>query len=127
MFSMIRHLKAKITHEQAIADLNSINADLEKSYPKEDNNLTFTLKAPSLYGDHLDAPMKAFLTKLMLLTKLILLTTCTNLNSLFAARTADRSREVALRLALGSSRGRILRQLFTEAMLISLVGEAVKL
>jgi ABC-type antimicrobial peptide transport system permease subunit len=61
----------------------------------------------------------------MLLAGLILLAACTNLGSLFAARAADRSREVSLRLALGSSRGRILRQLFTEATLISVIGGAV--
>jgi predicted permease len=125
LFSVMGHLKAGITPAQAIADLNAIGADLEKSYPKDDRDMTFTLARPSLYGDYLSAPIKAFLTALMVLAGLILLAACTNLGSLFAARAADRSREVALRLALGSSRKRILRQLFTEAILISLIGGAV--
>jgi len=125
VFSVMGHLKTGVTPAQAIADLNSIGADLEKTYPKDDNDLSFTLARPSLYGDYLGRPMRAFLTGLMLLAGLILLAACTNLGSLFAARAADRSREVALRLALGASRLRILRQVFTEAMLISLIGGAV--
>jgi predicted permease len=121
------HLKPGITPQQAVADLNSIGADLEKSYPKEDGKMSFLLARPGLYGDYLGPPMRAFMTALMLLAGLILVAACANLGSLFAARAADRSKEVALRLALGSSRGRILRQVFTEAVLISLMGGTVGL
>jgi predicted permease len=121
------HLKAGVTPAQAIADLNSIGSYLEKTYPKDDSQMTFTLARPGLYGDSLGRPVRAFMAGLMLLSGLILLAACANLGSLFAARTADRSREVALRLALGGSRKRILRQIFTEAVLISLIGGVVGL
>jgi predicted permease len=127
IFMCLGHLKPGVTTAQAVADLNSIGSDLEKAYPKDDGNMTFTLARPSLYGDYLGGPAKAFLTALMLLAGLILLAACANLGSLFAARAADRSREVALRLALGSTRLRVLRQLFTEAILISLMGGAAGL
>jgi len=119
------HLKTGVTPQQAIADLNSIGSDLEKSYPKDDGKMSFVLARPGLYGDYLGPAVRAFMAGLMLLAGLILLAACANLGSLFAARAADRSKEVALRLALGSSRMRILRQVFTEAVLISLIGGAV--
>ena len=127
IFMPVGHLKPGVTVAQAVADLNSIAVDLQKTYPKDDAKRTFTLGRPNLYGDYIGGPARAFLAALMLLAGLILLAACANLGSLFAARAADRSREVALRLALGSSRRRILRGLFTEAILISLVGGAVGL
>ncbi len=127
IFMVMGHLKPEVTPAQAIADLNSIGSYLEKTYPKDDGQMTFTLARPSLLGDYLGRPVRAFMTGLMLLAGLILLAACANLGSLFAARAADRSREVALRLALGSSRTRILRQLFTEAVMISLMGGTVGL
>jgi predicted permease len=125
VFMAMGHLKAGITPAQALADLNSIASYLEKAYPNEDGRMEFLLARPSLYGDYLGRPFKAFFAGLMLLAGLILLAACANLGSLFAARAADRSREVALRLALGSTRRRILRQLFTEALLVSLAGGVV--
>ena len=125
LFMTVGHLKPDVTPVQAVADLNSIGAYLEKTYPKEDGHMNFSLARPNLYGDYMGRPVRAFLTGLMLLAGLILLAACVNLGSLFAARATDRSREIALRMALGSSRLRIIRQLFTEAILISLLGGVV--
>jgi predicted permease len=127
IFMTMGHLKTGVTPAQATADLNSIGSYLEKTYPKDDDQRTFTLVRPSLYGDYLGKPVRAFMTALMLLAALILLAACANLGGLFAARATDRSREMALRIALGAGRARLLRQLFTEAMLLSLVGGAVGL
>ncbi|HET9307226.1 MAG TPA: ABC transporter permease [Candidatus Sulfotelmatobacter sp.] len=127
LLMVLGHLKSGVTPAQAVTDLNSIGYDLEKTYPKDDGHMTFSLARPGLAGDWLGGPLRGFLTGLMLLATLILLAACANLGSLFAARAADRSREVALRLALGSSRTRLLRTLFTEALLISLIGGAVGL
>jgi predicted permease len=127
MDSVIGHLKPGVTRAEAIADLNAIGADLEKKYPKDDFQMSFLLMHEGLGGDSTGTAIQAFIGGLMLLAALILLAACANLGSLFAARAADRSREVALRLALGAGRLRILRQLFTEASLISLTGGAVGL
>jgi predicted permease len=127
VFEVMGHLKPGVTPAMAAADLSAIGADLAKAYPKDDSHMTFTLARPGWYGDYLGPPVHAFLTGLMMLAGLILVAACANLGSLYAARAVDRSREVALRLALGSSRSRVLRQLFTEAMLISLAGGAIGL
>ena len=127
VFMVMGHLKPGVTVAQATGDVNSIGASLEKAYPKDERQGSFLLARPNLLGDQFGQPARAFLAGLLSLAGLILLAACANLGSLFAARAADRSREVALRLALGSSRKRILRGLFTEALLISLIGGAVGL
>jgi predicted permease len=124
---LVGRLKAGVSAAQATADLNSVAAYLGKTYPKVDGQANFSLTRPGLIGDMLGGPIRAFVTGLTLLAGLILLAACANLGSLFAARAADRSREVALRLALGSSRKRILRQLLTEAVMVSLMGGAAGL
>ena len=125
VFDMLGRLKPGVTPAQAVSDLNSIHAYLEKTYPKDVEHNTFLLAHPGLYV--FAKPAGAFVGGLMLLAGLILLAACANLGSLFAAHAADRSREVALRLALGSTRRRILRQLLTEALLISIAGGAAGL
>jgi macrolide transport system ATP-binding/permease protein len=124
---LVARLKPGITPAQATADVNSVASWLAKTYPNDDEGIQFSLARPGLAGDMLGRPVHAFVAGLMLLSGLILLAACANLGSLFSARAEDRSREVALRLALGSSRMRILRQLLTEAVLVSLAGGAAGL
>lgn len=124
---VVGRVRQGIAPAQATADLNALAASLAKTYPSEDDGLRFTLAKPGLLGDMLGGPAKAFMAGLMLLSALILLAACANLGSLFAARAADRAKEVALRLALGSRRWMILRQLLIEAMLVSLAGGALGL
>jgi predicted permease len=125
IFEVFGHLKPGVTPAQAVADMNAAAAYLEKTYPKECAHKSSTLSPTGLTS--FGRPARAFVAGLMLLAGLILLAACANLGSLFAAHTADRSREVALRLALGSSRNRILRQLLTQAVLISVAGGAAGL
>ncbi len=124
---VVGKLKPGVTPAQATADLNAVGVWLSKTYPSDDDGLTFTLARPGLVGDMLGGPARAFMAGLMLLAGLILLAACANLGSLFAARAADQSKETAMRLALGSRRGMILRQMLTEAVLVSLAGGALGL
>ncbi|MGA7314662.1 MAG: ABC transporter permease, partial [Silvibacterium sp.] len=119
------HLKPGVTPAAATSDLNTIAASLAKAYPKSDDGLKFSLSRPGLAGNTLARPTRAFMAGLMLLAGLILLAACANLGSLFAARAADRSREIAVRMALGSRRQLIVRQLLTEALVLSLAGGVV--
>ncbi|HEV2280150.1 MAG TPA: ABC transporter permease [Acidobacteriaceae bacterium] len=126
VFESFGYLKPGVTRAQAEADCSNVAAYLAKTYPKE-----FDQRTPVVLGrvglTAFAGGVEAFVGGLMLLAALILLGACANLGSLFAARASDRSREVALRLALGSSRNRILRQLFTEAVMLALLGGAVGL
>ncbi|HTW81592.1 MAG TPA: ABC transporter permease [Terracidiphilus sp.] len=124
---IVGHLKRGVTSEEATADLNTMAASLAKEYPKDDSGLNLDLAQPGLVGDTLGRPARAFMLGLTLLAGLILLAGCANLGSLFAARAADRSREIAMRMALGARRRLVARQLLTEAVLIALVGGAVGL
>jgi predicted permease len=123
LFSIVR-LKDGVTVPQAQAELNSITARIARQNPKEEEGLALKLARPGMVGDFIGGPARGFLAGVMALAGIVLLAACANLGSLFAARTADRAREIAIRMALGSSRWRILRQLLVEAFVISLVGGA---
>ena len=120
IFEAFGHLRPGVTPAQAVGDLKTVSAYLQKTYPGEFGKESSTIGRVGLTS--IDRAVHEFVLALMLLAGLILLAACANLGTLFAARAADRSREVALRLALGSSRKRILRGLFTEAAVLSLMG-----
>src|ERR1700691_1520005 len=124
--TVIGRLKAGVIRQQATENLNVIAAELAKEYPKTDKGMSFRLIHPGLFGDEGDV-IRGFLYSVTVLALLVLAAACANLATLFAARTADRSRELALRVALGSSRWLIVRQLLTEAVLVSLMGGAAGL
>jgi predicted permease len=120
IFEAFGHLKPGVTPAQATADVDAVAASLAKTHPKEFVQKRSVVGRVGLTS--FDHAVRAFVMALTLLAGLILIAACANLGGLFAARAADRSREVALRLALGSSRNRILRGLLTEAFLISIAG-----
>jgi hypothetical protein len=74
--------------------------------------------------DFFGAPARGFLAGVVGLARIVLLAVCANFGSLFAARTADRTREIAIRMAIGSSRWRVVRQILVEAVVISTLGGA---
>jgi len=121
VFPMVR-IRDGVTVAQAQAELNTIATRIERQDPKDEDGVQFWLAPPGLVGDFVGGPARRFLSGILVLAAILLLAACANLGSLFAARTADRAREIAIRLAVGSSRWRILRQVLIEAFVISILG-----
>jgi predicted permease len=119
---LLGRLKPGVTAQQATDNLNTISAQLTKEHPTSDDGLNARLVQPGLMGDKWGGPVRAFLSGIMLLAFLLLFAACANLGNIFAVRAADRSREMAVRLAIGASRWHILRQLLTESIVISVLG-----
>ncbi|MGI8437674.1 MAG: ADOP family duplicated permease [Chthoniobacterales bacterium] len=124
--TVLGRLKPGMTPERAAEDVSAIAAQLAKEYPKTDTGVPLRLVRPGLYADTGDV-IRGFLYGVTGLALLVLVAACANLASLCAARAADRSRELALRVALGASRWRLVRQLMTEAMVLSILGGAAAL
>jgi predicted permease len=120
LFETVGHLRPGVTPAQAEADANAVAAYLAKTYPKAVEAKHVVIGRTGLTA--FSGAVHGFVAALTVLAGLILLAACANLGGLFAAHAADRAKEVALRLALGSTRKRILRQLMTEAMLLALAG-----
>jgi predicted permease len=121
VYSIVR-IKDGVTMSQVQAELDTIAAGVTRQYPKEEEKLSFKLTRPGLMGDFFGAPARGFLAGVLGLAGIVLLAACANLGSLFAAHTADRTREIAIRMAIGSSRWRIVRQILAEATVISVFG-----
>jgi predicted permease len=119
---VIGRLKDGITRQEAEARLEPIAAALAKEHPRWNEGLRFRLTQPGLAGDAGRGPVAAFTAGVLLLAGLVLLAACVNLATLLAARTADRHKELAVRMSLGAGRGRIARQLITESVLLSCGG-----
>lgn len=123
---VIGSLKPGVTAAQATSDLNAISSRLASQY-REDAALRARLIRPGLMGDLMSDPLRAFLFILSAIAFLVLLAACMNLATIFAARASDRTRELAIRLAIGSSRGHVVRQLILETTLLSLAGSGTGL
>lgn len=121
---VIGRLKPEVTPAQAAADLNRIADALARQYPTENEGLQIKLARPGLIGDYLGGPVRAFAVGVAMLAGLVLLAACANLASLLTARFADRQREIAIRVSIGASGSRVMRQVLTESLVLSALGGA---
>jgi predicted permease len=123
LFKLYGRLKPGLTLAQAEMDLNSVAGTLAQLYPKDDADTKIQLTT-ELNGRYDDATniirYGGFLA--LCVSGLVLLLACANVANLMLARAVARAREIGIRLAIGASRGRIIRQLLTESVLLALLG-----
>ncbi len=118
--TVVARLAKGVSRERANAEMAGIARGLAEAYPK--TNKGFTVQVDDLQEWIVN---RRFRTRLLLLFSgvgLVLLLACTNVASLLLARASGRSREIAVRLSLGATGGRVMRQLLTESVLLSAMG-----
>lgn len=121
-FFGVGRLKPGVNTRQAEALLNQVALQLGKQYPDADEGLTVKIVPTGFILPELRGAVVSFTWVLMASVALVLLVTCANLAGLLLARATDRRREIAIRLAIGANRFRLIRQLLTESILLSAIG-----
>lgn len=125
MVSVVGRLKPGVTVAQAQAECNVLFPQLKgDGHPYWDTDVLTTL---STLKDYVDGKLRRSLIVLWCAVGLILLIVCVNLSNLLLARAATRSKEFAMRTALGAGRGRLIRQLLTESLMLSSIGAVLGL
>jgi macrolide transport system ATP-binding/permease protein len=120
-------LKPGVTQKQTQAELDAIAADLRRTYPDTNRNRGLSVRTELQARIAQDPPDAMLIAMLSTLAFGVLLVACGNVAGLLASRAPVRAREMALRLAIGAGRARLIRQLVTESLLVAALGGALGL